>query len=138
MLITRPFGDSSGFSEATDIASIAYDHQQGLRIHILGAENADHHIQGLKVAFSRVSGFRCLSELDLIHYWQSPQLIRGYCVLEVISGGWGDEHSQLLPQAYTTQRQREWLVVTGHVCVSVWSDTAPSIQPTQWPVSTTP
>ena len=135
MLITQSFGDTYGFSDATDIASINYDHQQGLHIHIFGPENADHHIQGLKVAFSRISGFRCLSESDLIHYWQSPQLIRGYCVLEVISGGWSEEHSQLLPHAYATHR-REWLVVTGHVCVSVWSDAAPSIQPAQCPAGT--
>lgn len=56
-------------------------------------------------------------------------LVHGFHVLEVSAGGWSDEEDQL--QGFTTSR-REWLVVTGNGCVSVFAHAEPQVHAVTW------
>jgi len=87
-------------------------------------------VRGLEIVFDDVSALRYLDEVDLARYWTSDQFVSGSHVLEVLGGGWGAEENVL--QGYETRR-REWLVVTGNGCVSVFSPSEPKINEALWP-----
>jgi len=81
------------------------------------------------VVFPDASAFRYLDEMDLARYWGSDGFVHGFHVLKVSAGGWSDEEDQL--QGFTTSR-REWLVVTGNGCVSVFAHAEPQVHAVTW------
>jgi len=93
----------------------------------------NNEIHGFEIRFSGVSGLRFLDELDLARYWSSDGLVRGHHVLEVLGDGWASEENSIQGWA---QARREWLVVTGNGCASVFAATPPEITETSWRAET--
>jgi len=89
----------------------------------------DRVVKGVDVSFVDASAFRYLDELDLARYWNSESFVRGYPILEVLAGGWCDEEATL--QQYKNSR-REWLIVTGNGCISVFASTNPTVREVEW------
>jgi hypothetical protein len=75
------------------------------------------------------SGFRLVDEMDLARYWLSRTFVGGSHVLEVKNGGWSTEEDVL--QSFETER-REWLVVSGNSCVSVFCSRKPELMDISW------
>lgn len=109
----------------SDIESVHFD-ADGLIVVIAREHVSDGGIQGLQVKFEKAAGFRYLDELEIARYWTSEGFISGHHVLEILEGGWSEEESAI--QGYVTQR-REWLVVTGNGCISIFSRFEPVIEP---------
>jgi hypothetical protein len=86
-------------------------------------------VRGLDLTFADASAFRYLDEVDLAKYWGSEGFVRGYPILDVQEGGWCDEEATL--QQYENRR-REWLVITGNGCVSIFAPTAPIVRTIEW------
>ena len=101
----------------------------GLTITVLRDIEDDGQVRGLRVFFPSASAARYLDEGDLARYWASDGFVRNRHVLEVIEGGWADEENDL--QGFATER-REWLVVTGQGCVSVFAELEPTIHEHAW------
>jgi len=112
----------------SDIESVHFS-SHGLVVKIAREIEATAQVRGLEVVFSDASALRYLDELDLARYWASDDFIRGCHVLEVVEGGWSDEENAL--QGFSTNR-REWLLVTGNGCISVFAKSAPKINETCW------
>lgn len=123
-----PFSPVVGVHYWSDIESLSFS-GSGLLITIACDLDESDRVQGLNVRFVQASFFRLLDEVDLSTYWISEGFPAGSHVLEVIEGGWSDEEHQR--QGYTTQR-REWLIVTGNGCVSVFSPNAPQVEAATW------
>lgn len=123
-----PFTPTVGVHWGSDIESLSFS-SNGLAISVAREVNESGDVQGLTVLFDQASSFRLLDELDLARYWASDGFPKGSHVLEVIEGGWSEEENQL--QGYKTPR-REWLIVTGNGCVSVFSPCKPKVQIATW------
>jgi hypothetical protein len=123
-----PFTPLVGVHWGSDIESL-FSSSNGLAITVARELDESGNVQGLKILFDQASAFRLLDEVDLARYWVSEGFARGSHVLEVFEGGWSDEESQL--QGYETQR-REWLIVTGNSCVSVFSSGEPQVEMVTW------
>lgn len=124
---TRPFSPTNGIQWGSDVESLQY---LGDNLAItLACSAEDGIVQGLKVNFSQPTGFRLLDELSLARYWVSGGFSRGSHVLEVKKGGWSTEEDVL--QSFETER-REWLVVSGNACVSVFCLHEPELQDLSW------
>jgi len=102
---------------------------EGLTLTVLREIDSDGQVRGLRVFFPAASAVRYLDEGDLVRYWNSDGFIRSRHVLEVTEGGWADEENDL--QGFATER-REWLVVTGKGCVSVFAKLEPTIHEHTW------
>jgi hypothetical protein len=126
---TTPFGESHDVHWGSDIESLNFS-SEGLSIRIACAISPTKQVEGLEIHFSCATGFRYLDELDLARYWPSPSFSRGAHVLEVTSDGWSDEENSL--QGFITKR-KEWLIVTGNGCVSVFSTSEPTSRSVSWP-----
>jgi hypothetical protein len=124
---TRPFSRTNGVNWGSDVESLQY--LGGNLAITLVCSGEDGIIQGLKVNFSQPTGFRLLDELSLARYWVSGGFARGSYVLEVEKGGWSTEEDDL--QSFETER-REWLVVSGNACVSVFCLQDPELQDLSW------
>ena len=123
-LTTQPFGAKQGVLDNSDVASLNFD---GSELSIVVAREVlpDGRVHALRILFKDARQFRYLDEADLARYWTSEHFHRGYHVLEVQSGGWRDEESQ--SRGYEL-RAKEWLVVTGNGCVSIFSLLPPEIE----------
>ena len=126
-LKAKPFGEQQPVHWGSDVASLNFN-DAGLFIRV-ACDLVGDTVQGLDVVFRHASAFRLLDELDLARYWTSAHFPRGFHVLEVEEGGWLDEESQL--QGYVNPR-REWLIVTGNKCVSVFCSKAPIVEDASW------
>jgi len=93
------------------------------------SSDENRQVSGIKVTFPRVTGFRLLDELDLARYWIAKDFPSGSHVLEVKGGGWSSEEDMF--QTFETAR-REWLVVSGNACVSVFCRAEPKITELNW------
>lgn len=128
MFVARGFGERLGVGDASDMAALAYDHQ-GLRVFVARERNEQDVVTGLEVVFSESQKFRCLDEADIRSYSSSPGFVRGYHVVEVLQGGWSAECDELMGYEI---KYREWLVVTGNLCVSVLSEEEPVVRQAHW------
>lgn len=127
-LETRPFTPPNGVNFASDVESLRYL-DGSLDIVLACSQDGDGMIRGLKVHFVQPTGFRLLDELDLARYWIFESFVRGSHILEVKNGGWSVEEDVL--QSFETQR-REWLVVSGNACVSVFCLRDPELTDISW------
>lgn len=118
MIETIPFSPRVDVPTTTEIASVDFDGRV-LTIDVGLAMDADGSVHVLRVRFDWAGGFRYLDESDLIRYLNSKSFVRGHHVLEVLSGGWAAEQSSLEGRDLS---RREWLIVTGNGCVSVFGD----------------
>jgi hypothetical protein len=124
---TRPFSPTNGVHWGSDVESLQY--LDGNLTITIACSGEDGIIQGLQVKFWKPTGFRLLDELSLARYWVSGEFSRGSHVLEVKNGGWSMEEDVL--QSFETER-REWLVVSGNACVSVFCLQDPELQDLSW------
>lgn len=127
-LKTVPVGRSSEVHWGSDVATLSFS-ESNLVVRVASTLDAAGLVHGLDVIFSDASAVRYLDELDLARYWTSEGFVRRFHVLEVTEGGWAHEEAQL--QGYSTPR-REWLVVTGNGCVSVFAPTEPKVNAISW------
>lgn len=121
---TRPLSSTDGVHWGSDVESLRY-FDGSLEITLTCSQDEEGIIRGLEVNFSQPTGFRLLDELALARYWVSGGFSRGSYVLEVKNGGWSTEENVL--QSFDTDR-REWLVISGSTCVSVFCSLAPEIK----------
>ena len=126
---TIPFGKPLDVHLVSDVESLSFS-GGGLAIRVARKFDQNGEVLGLEVLFESVSAFRYLDEVDLVRYWSSEEFLRGFHVLEVTEGGWSDEENAL--QGYETTR-KEWLVVTGNRCISVFSTLDPKLNTISWP-----
>lgn len=127
-LKTAPFTPIVGIDGGSDIESVSFD-GAGLVIKVAREIDDSDQVKGMEIVFAKKSSFRYLDEGDLARYWVSDGFQRGSLVLEVLEGGWSYEENQL--QGYDSQR-REWLIVTGNGCVSVFCSVAPEVRDVSW------
>jgi hypothetical protein len=120
-----------GVEPYSDIESCRYE-DGAFNVVLACSLDAGKNVVGMSLKFTNVTGFRLLDELDLARYWLSNKFERGSYLLEVSDGGWAAEETEL--QGFRNPR-REWLVVTGNGCASVFSNAAPEITPLTWPLS---
>lgn len=123
-LKTKPFSLPQEVHWGSDVASFSFN-QDGLTVFVAREPIRDGRIKGLRVFFSDASALRYLDESELTRYWQSNDFLKGHHVLEVESGGWHSEECQL--EGYEFLR-REWLIVTGNGCISVFASSEPKIE----------
>lgn len=123
-LIATPFSSAQAIAFSSDIPKVVFDEGR-LSVTIAQSLNEEGTVIGLEVEFSNATAFRYLDELDLARYWTSNDRPNGFHVLEVRAGGWADEESYF--QGYDRHR-REWLVISGNGCVSVFSAGEPEIR----------
>ncbi len=126
--VSRGFGERLGVSYVCDIEAVIFD-QHGLRIYVARGRNEQDIVSGLVVEFADANRFRCLDEVDISSYTGTPGFVFGYNVVEVFQGGWSAECDDLIGINYG---RREWLVVTGNLCVSVLSEEEPRIRHERW------
>ena len=124
---TQPFFSTNIVHDGSDVESLNY--ADGNLAIIVACSRINGLVRGLKVHFTRPSGFRLLDESDLTRYWVSDGFARGSYVLEVKQGGWSTEEDTL--ETYERVR-REWLVVSGNACVSVFCSCAPDVTDVSW------
>ena len=129
---TQAFTPTSGVPFGSDVETLHYS-DGNLNIILACSQDGEQTVQGLRVTFAETTGFRVLDELDLARYWNSVSFSRGSHVLEVESGGWSEEEDHF--QLFETQR-REWLVVTGNACVSVFCSLEPEVAEVSWKCNT--
>jgi hypothetical protein len=127
-LRTRPFGPSTVVETFSDVERLEF-RDGGLTVVIASSIHDKNMVRGFDILFENPAGFRLLDELDLHRYWQSDGFVRGHYVLEVEAGGWADEEEAC---AGWSNPKREWLVVTGNACVSVFCASDPAIKETGW------
>ena len=108
----------------SDIESLRYDIPK-LVVVVAREPVPEGKTRGLEITFSSANAVRLLDELQVARYWVSKEFPFGHHVVEVLEGGWSDEESQL--QGYVTAR-REWLIVTGNACVSIFSASEPIVK----------
>lgn len=124
----RAFTPATGVAYPSDIEAV--DYRNGTLVVVVACSlDADRTVRGLRVTFARPAGFRLLDELGLHRYWMSVDWPRGSHVLEVTGDGWAAEEKALA--GFDTTR-REWLVVTGNACVSVFCAEEPVVAETTW------
>ena len=122
------FSPSVGVHWGSDVERLSFD-GAGLVITVACDVSKHGEVAGLEVGFSNASAFRYLDEVDLARYWAAEGFPFGSHVLEVQEGGWSDEENQR--QGFDSKR-REWLVVTGNCCVSVFSNAEPQVRSVSW------
>lgn len=122
-LKTKPFSAAQEVHWGSDVSSLSFD-AGGLVIVVAREPLPPGKIRGLRITFTGASALRYLDESELTRYWTSEEFKRGHHVLEVESGGWLGEECQL--EGYEFSR-REWLIVTGNGCVSVFSSAEPQV-----------
>lgn len=127
-LQTVPYGPSGEVHWGSDVEDLHFD-GNGLVVRVACEVDDSEGVRGLEIAFKDASAFRYLDELDLAQYWMSEGFVRGHHVLEVTAGGWSQEINQ--SQGYDSSR-REWLVVTGNGCISVFALPEPAIRELHW------
>lgn len=120
---TVPIAPALAVPSESDIASVRFN-GQSLSIAVAREPLEGDRFRGLRVTFQSVQGFRFLDESDLAQYWVAPGFVHGHHVLLVTSGGWGAEED--LRQGLEVRR-REWLVVTGNLCLNVFASEDPQI-----------
>ncbi|MCW7538047.1 hypothetical protein OOT46_09325 [Aquabacterium sp. A7-Y] len=123
-----PFRAARGVHPISDVTTLRFSEGR-LELTLACELRGSGKVVGLEVVFSEASGFRYLDELDLCRYWSSDAFPGDSYVLEVQQGGWADEESGL--QGFEHPR-REWLVVTGNGCVSVFSKDEPEVRNVSW------
>jgi len=128
---TQAFAPTNGVQYGSDVESLCYL-DGNLDIILACSKDKDETVHGLKIHFSQPSGFRFLDEADLARYWISRSFAGGSHVLEVKNGGWSAEEDVL--QTFETAR-REWLVVSGNACVSVFCLHEPELMDMSWKYS---
>jgi hypothetical protein len=129
MAITaQAFSPANGVAATSDVESLEYTNG-GLVVVLACSMDENRKVSGIKVTFPRVTGFRLLDELDLVRYWMAKDFPCGSHVLEVKGGGWSSEEN--IFQTFETAR-REWLVVSGNACVSVFCRAEPEIAEIKW------
>lgn len=127
-LTARAFTPATGVATGSDIEAV--DYRDGTLVVVVACSlDEDGTVRGQNVTFVRPAGFRLLDELDLHRYWMAGDWPRGSHVLEVTDGGWAAEENVL--QGFDTAR-REWLVVTGNACVSVFCENEPVVAEAAW------
>jgi hypothetical protein len=122
---TSPFTPPTGVSPLSDLAQIRFN---GMQLVILIARERSGYgrFRGLEITFFDTRAFRVIDELDLYRYTKSPGFHFGHHVLSVAKGGWGSEESKL--QGIEDRYEgNEWLIVTGNLCVSVFSHDDPVV-----------
>lgn len=127
-LTAQAFSPTDGVAFTSDVESVEYT-DGGLVVVLARSMDENQEVRGIKITFPNVTGFRLLDELDLARYWVAKDFPRGSHVLEVKGGGWSSEEDML--QTFETAR-REWLVVSGNACVSVFCRAEPEITEVEW------
>ncbi|NBV19398.1 hypothetical protein [Janthinobacterium sp.] len=122
---------SNGIHPGSDIDSISY--VDGTLAVLLACSGKQDDIGGMRINFPGVDGFRLLDEPNLVRYARSPGFPRGSHLLEVLAAGWGAEENAL--QGFECAR-REWLVVTGNACLSVFCLAEPELAEETWKFET--
>ena len=122
-IVTRPITPTRGIPPGSDVESLRYADAE-LEVVLACSQDEEGKPRRLRVRFIEPTGFRLLDEVDLARYWVSAAFSRGSHVLEVTDGGWSAEEDAL--QTYETRR-REWLVVSGNACVSVFCALPPDV-----------
>jgi len=124
----RAFTPATGVAFTSDVEAV--DYRDGTLVVLVACSLGEGGtVYGLRVTFAQPGGFRLLDELDLQRYWTAGDRPRGSHVLEVTAGGWGAEEGTL--QGFDTAC-REWLIVTGNACVSVFCADEPAVAETEW------
>ena len=124
----RAFTPANGIAFTSDVESVVY-RDGALLVVVACSLDENRTVHGLRVTFAQPVGFRLLDELELQRYWMADDWPCGSHVLEVTGGGWAGEEDVL--QGFDTAR-REWLVVTGNACVSVFCKDEPDVVETAW------
>lgn len=125
---TQPFSPTNIVHDMSDVESLNYA-DGNLTVIVARSRDGKGLVRGLKVHFTRPTGFRLLDESDLTRYWVSDGFARGSYVLEVKKGGWSTEEDTL--ESFERVR-REWLIVSGNACVSVFCSCAPDVTDVSW------
>ncbi|PZQ76039.1 MAG: hypothetical protein DI563_08005 [Variovorax paradoxus] len=125
---TVPFGHEGKVHLGSDVASLSFSGGE-LLVRVAREVDGSGIVQGLDIQFRDASAIRYLDEADLARYWISEGFVHGFHVLQVTEGGWSDEENE--SQGYASSR-KEWLVVTGNACVSVFARTAPTVSEATW------
>jgi hypothetical protein len=127
---THPFTSPVGVSPLSDVMQMRFN---GAQLFILVAREraGEGRLRGLEITFTDTRAFRVIDELNLYRYTQSPGFHFGHHVLSVARGGWGSEESEL--QGIEGRYEgNEWLIVTGNLCVSVFSHADPLVVETEF------
>jgi hypothetical protein len=80
----------------------------------------------IQLIFDDVRGLRVLDEGDLLEFWDKYHTGNGW-LWEVQSGGWFDLERRRSTFVMAASGVREFLVVTGDFCVSVFSRLPPEL-----------
>lgn len=120
-LKTIPFSSAEEVETSSDIQSVRFSGGE-LTVAIAKKLQPSGKVAGAIVRFPAVQGFRFLDESDLARYWKSGAFTRGFYVLCVEDGGWAAEENDL--EGYSSRR-KEWLIVTGNGCLSVFAQEQP-------------
>jgi len=122
---------ASGVQSNSDISSLALDTHGELVVTVACSMDGDI-VRGLRIVFPPpVAGFRFLDRTDLYRYVHSEGFPFGTHLIEVTDGGWLSEESRL--QGLELDG-REWMVVTGNGCLSVFSSEEPQCSEIGWAV----
>lgn len=121
----HPLESEFAFPRGTEVARIAYEPSDGLKIHVA----AMHGDSGCIVTFRDTLGFRILDERELMEYWPICSTPCGW-IFNIEEGGWLDQErsragtsmSELFPDT------KEYLINGINECVSVFSSAPPVLQ----------
>ncbi|MRT29776.1 hypothetical protein [Herbaspirillum sp. CAH-3] len=120
---------ASGVQSNSDISSLVLDAQGELVVNVACSSDGDM-VRGIRIVFQApVAGFRFLDGLDLHRYVHTKGFPRGTHLIEVIDGGWLSEEKLLQDSELDA---REWMVVTGNGCLSVFSSEEPQCSEITW------
>lgn len=115
---------ANGIESNSNIHSLEYMNGD-LIVVVMSSLDWNGHASGIRLTFpGLLGGFRLLDELELMRYMTSAEFPGGCHLLEVTEGGWKEEEDAL--QGLEKER-REWLVVAGNACVSVFCSDAPEV-----------
>lgn len=127
-LKAHAFSSEESIEYTSDIERLEYVNGD-VTVVIASSLDGNGNVLGIEAVFPDTTGFRLLDEVDLARYWTLKDFPFGRHILEVEHGGWSMEENAL--QGYDTKR-REWLVVTGNACVSVFAGAEPTIKSVTW------
>lgn len=125
----RPFLPIEGVELNSDISSVTLN-DQGELVVVLGCSRCGNTTSGLRISFpAPVEGFRLLDELALHRYVRSEEFPHGSHLIEVLDGGWLSEECDLQDLEL---EMREWMVVSGNGCLSVFCPGVPQCSKINW------
>ncbi|WP_139347181.1 hypothetical protein [Herbaspirillum sp. VT-16-41] len=119
----------NGVALNSDISSVTLN-DQGYLVVILACFKSENTVSGLRISFPPpIEGFRLLDELALHRYVRSKEFPHGSHLIEVLEGGWLSEECELQELEL---EMREWMVVSGNGCLSVFCSGVPQCSKINW------